>query len=76
MLIRPPFWVVSSELVLSFFVKIAPKNRYKNVNGGMILGERSHGLIQYFPLIARVHTQAHVNKMLTGKKDRRHEGLF
>ena len=36
----------------------------------------SHGFIQYFPLIARVHTRANVNKMLTEKKVCRHEGQF
>ena len=43
------------------------------MNGGLISRERSHGLIQYFPLIARVRTRANVNKMLTEKKVRRHE---
>ena len=51
------------------FIKIAPKNRYKNVNRDLILKACSHGLIQYFPLIARVHTRANVNKMLTEKKN-------
>ena len=47
---------------------MASKNRYKDVNGGLISRVCSHGLIQYFPLIARVHTRANVNKMLTEKK--------
>ncbi len=73
MLIHRSFWAVSDELVPKFFVNIASKNRYKNVNGGLISRECSHGLIQYFPLIARVHSRANVNKMLTEKKDLRHE---
>ena len=38
------------------------------MNGGLISRACSHGLIQYFPLIARVHAPANVNKMLTEKK--------
>ena len=38
------------------------------MNGGLISGECSHGLIQHFPLIARVHTRANVNKMGTELK--------
>ena len=37
------------------------------MNDGSIPIERSHGLIQYFPLIVRVNTLVNVNKMLTGK---------
>ena len=62
------------ELAPSIYVKIDDKNRYKNVNRGLISWECSHGSIQYFPLIARVHTQANVNKMVTEKKDRGHTG--
>ena len=51
-----------------FFCKNSPKNRYKNVNGGLISKECSHGLIQYFPLIARVHTRANRNKIGTETK--------
>ena len=46
------------------------------MNGCLISRECSHGLIQYFPLIARVYARANVNKMLTEKKVRRHEGYF
>ena len=38
------------------------------MNRGLISRGCSHGLIQYFPLIVRVHTRANVNKMLTEKK--------
>ena len=68
MLICLPFGAFLAEFVPMFFAKIAPKHRYKNVNGGMISRGCSHGFIQYFPLIARVHTRANVNKMLTEKK--------
>ena len=64
----PPFWGVFGGICSYFFAKIAPKHRYKNVNGGIIPRGCSHGFIQYFPLIARVHTRANVNKMLTEKK--------
>ena len=74
MLIRHPFWAILAELVPSFSVNITSKNRYKDVNGGLISRECSHGLIQYFPLIVQVHTRANVNKMLTEKKDRCHAG--
>ena len=46
------------------------------MNGDLISRGCSHVLIQYFPLIVRVHTRANVNKMLTEKKDRCHEGQF
>ena len=71
MLIRHPFWAFSAELVPNFYVKKDIKNRYKNVNGGFISRACSHGLIQHFPLIARVHLWSNVNKMLTEKKDLR-----
>jgi len=67
MLIHHPFWAVSAELVPNFYVKKDVKNRYTNVNGGFISRACSHGLIQYFPMIARVHLQSNVNKMLTEK---------
>ena len=67
LLIRYPFWAVLAELVPAF-IQITQKIRYKNVNGGLTFKACSHGLIQYFPLIARVHTRTNVNKMLTEKK--------
>ena len=68
MLIRHPFWAFSAELVPNFYAKKDVKNRYRNVNGGLISRACSHGLIQHFPLIARVHLRSNVNKMLTEKK--------
>ena len=68
MLIHHPFWAFSAELVPNFYVKKDVKNRYKYVNGGFISRACSHGLIQHFPLIARVHLWSNVNKMLTEKK--------
>ena len=65
MLIRHPFWAVSAEPVLDFFVKIAPKSRYKNVNRGLISRGCSLALIHYFPLIARVHRRVAMNKIGT-----------
>ena len=72
----PPFWGIFGGICSYFFKKYPQNIRYKNVNGGMIPRGCSHGFIQYFPLIARVHTRANVNKMLTEKKGCQHEGQF